>query len=80
MNKYLSGWGKGLRANQIRMDLNGALGVIIGFTVEAIMLQRSERQVEFIPMSDFDEFYQTTFSLGQLDDGTTNQTAGDKDE
>lgn len=76
--EWLIGWGKGLRVNQVRMDLNGALGVIIGFTAEAIMLQRSERQIEFIPMADFDEFYKTTFSLGQLLDEQNESPASNE--
>jgi len=64
--EYLDGWGDPIEINQIRMDVKGQIGVIVGITSEAIMLQISDRTIEFIPSKDHGQFAETTFSLGSI--------------
>lgn len=65
-DETLEGWGEPVKLNQIRMDLNGQLGHVIALNVESVVIARSDRQVEFIPIADLEILGETTFSLGDL--------------
>lgn len=64
--ELLIGWADKVEILQVRMDVEGKLGVVTAITYDSIVLQRMDFSYDVIPFIQFSEFESTTFSLGEL--------------